>query len=188
MVGGCAANIVRQRLRSGWPPAAWWGMQIAHLGLAVTVLGVAVVKNHEQERDVRMAPGDTTHVGGYTFRFVGVHDLVGPNYRATQGEIVLERDGQVLRTLHPEKRTFASSEMPVTETAIDSNPLRDLYVSLGEPLDDGAWAIRVYFKPFVTWIWAGALMMALGGVCAAADRRYRALARRAQASLRGAAA
>jgi cytochrome c-type biogenesis protein CcmF len=161
------------RLKTGFPPAAYWGMQLAHLGLAVCILGVAVVKHHETERDVRMAPGDTTSVGGYVFRFVGVHVVEGPNYRAAQGEVALEKDGKTIRVLHPEKRNYFSSAMPMTETAIESNPWRDLYVSLGEPLDDNAWAVRVYYKPFVIWIWGGALLMALGGIVAACDRRYR---------------
>jgi cytochrome c-type biogenesis protein CcmF len=181
-----AAATVQQvvkRLRSGNPPASYWGMHLAHLGLAVTVLGVSVVKNHETERDVRMAVGDTTHVGGYAFRFAGVTQVQGPNYRATQGEIVIEKDGQAVRTLHPQKRNYFSSTMPMTETAIDTGVFRDLYVSLGEPLDNGAWAVRVYYKPFVDWIWAGALLMVVGGAVTLADRRYRVLARSARPAL-----
>jgi cytochrome c-type biogenesis protein CcmF len=179
---------IRQRLRSGMPPASYWGMQLAHLGLAVSVLGVAVVKNHETERDIRMAPGDTTHIAGYTFRFVGVKEVPGPNYRAAQGEIELEKDGAAIRTLHPEKRTYFSSTMPMTNTAIDSTLFRDLYVSLGEPLDGNAWAVRVYYKPFVVWIWLGAVLMALGGTTAAADKRYRMVKKRASAAIEGVAA
>ncbi len=170
---------LRARLRSGNPPAAYWGMQLAHVGLAVSILGVAMVKNYQVEKDVRMAPGDVVQVGGYTVQFDGVNEVLGPNYRAERGALALSRDGKVFRVLHPEKRNYFSSAMPMTETSIDTGPLRDIYVSLGEPLDRGAWAVRVYYKPFVIWIWAGALLMALGGATAAADRRYRLLRRKA---------
>ena len=170
---------LRQRLRSGWPPRAYWGMQLAHMGIAVFVVGVTMVKGYEVEKDVRMAVGDTVEVGGHQFRLLGIDPVKGPNYEAQRGRFELSRDGQVLNTLEPEKRQYAMSAMPMTETAIDSNPARDVYVSLGEPLEDGrAWAVRVYYKPFVTWIWAGCLLMAMGGGFAAADRRYR-LRRRA---------
>ncbi|WP_341677471.1 heme lyase CcmF/NrfE family subunit [Niveibacterium sp. SC-1] len=179
---------LRERLRSGMPPAGYWGMQIAHIGLAICILGVAVVKHHETERDLRMAPGETTQVGGYTFRFVGVNEVVGPNYRAAQGEVALEKDGKLVRTLRPEKRAYFSSTMPMTETAIDSGLFRDLYVSLGEPLDGNAWAVRVYYKPFVVWIWLGALTMGIGGFVAACDRRYRIARKAAVPVLQGARA
>jgi cytochrome c-type biogenesis protein CcmF len=179
---------LRERLKGGLPSAAYWGMLIAHLGLAVSILGVAIVKHHETERDVRMEPGDTTQVGGYTFRFMGVREVPGPNYRAAQGEMQIEKDGQVLRVLHPEKRAYFSSGQPMTETAIDTGLFRDLYVSLGEPLDGKAWAVRVYYKPFVLWIWLGALIMAVGGITAACDRRYRLAKQRNTVALQGAQA
>ena len=120
--------------------------------------------------------GDTVSVGGYTFRLTGIRAESGPNYNADVGEVQLIRDGKFLRTLHPEKRTYFSSTMPMTEAAIDTNLTRDVYVSLGERLEGGdnpAWAMRVYHKPFITWIWGGCLLMALGGAMAALDRRYR---------------
>ena len=123
-----------------------------------------------------MAVGDTVSVGGYTFKLTGISEAKGPNYRADVGDVELIRDGKVLRTLHPEKRTYFSSTMPMTEAAIDTSLTRDVYVSLGERLSgDGApaWAMRVYYKPFVSWIWGGAVLMALGGGLAALDRRYR---------------
>jgi len=165
---------LRRHLVAGRPSASVWGMSLAHLGLAVFVVGVTLVKGYEVEKDVRMAPGDTVDVGGYQFRFLGIEPAQGPNYEAQRGRFELSHQGQVLRTLVPEKRHYFSSPMPMTETAIDTGFTRDVYVSLGEPLDDsGAWTVRVYFKPFVDWIWAGCLLMALGGACAAADRRYR---------------
>jgi len=179
------ASMVLQlvsRLRTGRPPAAYWGMQIAHFGLAVSILGVAFVKHYEAERDVRMAPGDTTVVGGHSFKLIGVSERQGPNFIAMVGEVELSRDGKFIRTLRPEKRQYSTSGMPMTETAIDTGFFRDLYVSLGEPLDGGAWAVRVYYKPLVDWIWGGALLMALGGILAASDRRYRLRKREALAA------
>ena len=156
-------------------------MQLAHLGVAVFVVGVTMVKGYEQEKDVRMEVGDTVTVAGYTFTFKGVEQRRGPNYLALAGEVELSRDGRMLRTLYPEKRNYASSSMPMTEAAIDSGFLRDVYVSLGEPIDRqnvaGAWAVRVYYKPFVDWIWGGCGLMALGGLLAMLDRRYRVRAR-----------
>ncbi len=157
-------------------PLSYWGMHVAHIGIAVCVIGITMVKGYETEKDVRMAIGDTVSVGGYTFQLTGMGEKSGPNYNANVGTVDLMRDGKVLKTLHPEKRTYFSSTMPMTEAAIDSGLTRDVYVSLGEKLEDGpspAWAMRVYHKPFVTWIWVGCLIMALGGGMAALDRRYR---------------
>ena len=174
---------VRKRLRSGMPPGGYWGMQLAHLGLAVSILGVALVSHYEAERGLRMQPGDYTRLAGYTLRFEGVKTLPGPDYTAQQGVFELSRNGKQLAVLRPEKRDYFSSSMEMTDTAIDTGPLRDVYVSLGARLPGGAWAVRVYYKPFVIWIWCGALLMALGGVAAAADRRYRSLGRRAARAL-----
>ena len=170
-----SAFQIRTRLKSGWPPRAYWGMHLAHIGIAVFVVGVTLVKGYEVERDVRMAVGDTVTLGGYTVRLKGVKQVPGPNYMAQRGDIELSKNGEVLRTLNPEKRSYFSSQMPMTETAIDSGFTRDLYVSLGEPLDaqGSAWSVRVYYKPFIVWIWGGCLLMALGGGLAASDKRYR---------------
>jgi cytochrome c-type biogenesis protein CcmF len=170
-----SAFQIRERLRSGWPPRAYWGMHIAHIGMAVFVVGVTMVKGYEVEKDVRMAVGDTVEMGGYTFRLDGVRQVEGPNYTAARGDVALIKDKVELRHLHPEKRNYFSSQMPMTETAIDTGFTRDLYVSLGEALDTEGrvWSVRVYYKPFVMWIWSGCLLMALGGGIAAADRRYR---------------
>jgi cytochrome c-type biogenesis protein CcmF len=170
-----SAFQIRERIKSGWPPRSFWGMHLAHVGMAVFVIGVTLVKGYEVEKDVRMAIGDTVEMGGYTVRLRGVQQVPGPNYIAQRGDIELLKDGRSLRAMHPEKRNYFSSQMPMTETAIDSGLTRDLYVSLGEPLDrqGSAWSVRVYYKPFVTWIWGGCLLMALGGGLAAADRRYR---------------
>jgi cytochrome c-type biogenesis protein CcmF len=165
---------IMDRMKSGKPAAAFWGMQIAHLGIAVFVIGVALVGGYQEEKDVRMEPGDTVKVGGYDFRLIGVKMAPGPNYRASVGTVELSKDGKLLKTMHPEKRQYFSSQMPMTEAAIDAGFTRDVYVSLGEPLDkSGAWSVRVYYKPFVDWIWGGCLLMGLGGLVAMLDRRYR---------------
>jgi cytochrome c-type biogenesis protein CcmF len=163
-------------------PRSYYGMQLAHLGIAVFVIGVTVVKGYETERDVRMGVGDTVEVGGYQFRFDGISEAEGPNYHAYRGHMVIKKGDRVVTELNPEKRSYNSSGMPMTEAAIDPGLFRDLYVSLGEPIpdSDGAWAVRVYYKPFVDWIWAGCLLMALGGIFAISDRRYRIHAKKAK--------
>jgi cytochrome c-type biogenesis protein CcmF len=157
-------------------PISFWGMHVAHIGVAIFVVGVTMVKGYETEKDVRMTVGDTVEVGGYTFRLTGIEEVPGPNYTADRGAVELIKGDRVLRVLHPEKRTYFSSTMPMTEAAIDTGATRDVYVSLGEKLEgDGkpAWAMRVYHKPFIVWIWFGCLFMALGGGMAALDKRYR---------------
>ncbi|MGE4241092.1 heme lyase CcmF/NrfE family subunit [Ramlibacter sp.] len=176
-VGGSTVLQVIQRLRVGRPPIGWWAMQLGHFGVAVFVVGVTMVGGWQQEKDVRMEPGSTVTVGGYEFRFLGVKEVRGPNYAAQRGEFELLKDGKVLRKLRPEKRRYDSSEMPMTEAAIDTGFTRDVYVSLGEPLEGSAWAVRVYHKPFVDWIWGGCVLMALGGLCAVLERRVRVRAR-----------
>jgi len=179
-VAGSTLQQVVPRLKAGWPPAAFWGMQLAHLGIAVFIVGITLVGGYQEEKDVRMEPGDTVTVGGHQFKFLGVHEAPGPNYVAERGEFEVSRGGKLLR-LNPEKRNYFSSSMPMTEAAINAGLSGDLYVSLGEPLQGQAWAVRVYYKPFVDWIWGGCLLMVLGGLCALSDRRYR-LAKRAAAA------
>ncbi len=160
-------------------PGGWWGMWLAHLGLAVTIVGITLVKGFEQNADLKMAPGQTANLAGYTFRFEGAFAHSGPNYDAARGRIEVTRDGRRIALMEPEKRMYRVSQMPMTEAAIDSGFTRDVYVSMGEPLPEGnAWIVRIFYKPYVNWIWFGALIMALGGVLAAADRRYRKLAQR----------
>jgi len=166
------------RLRS--TPRANYGMLLAHFGVAVFVVGVTLVKGYESEKDVRMEPGDTVDLGGYTFRFDGVLDVTGPNYVAARAQIPVTRNGNLVTTLYPEKRIYRVQNMPMTEAAIDPGFTRDLYVSLGDAVSDTAWVVRVHHKPFVDWIWGGCLLMALGGALAASDRRYRLAARRPQ--------
>jgi cytochrome c-type biogenesis protein CcmF len=159
------------RLRN--TPRAHYGMLLAHFGVAVFVVGVTLVKGYESEKDVRMEPGDTTEIGGYTFRFDGARDVQGPNYVAARATIKVTKNGQPVVTLYPEKRIYTVQNMPMTEAAIDPGFTRDLYVSLGDSVSGSAWVVRVQHKPFIDWIWGGCLLMALGGALAASDRRYR---------------
>ena len=159
---------------------SYYGMWTAHVGIAMFIVGVTMVSIHGSETDVRMSPGDVHEDSGYRFQFNGVQAVPGPNYMAQQGEFIVYKDERQIAVLYPEKRSYFSGGMPMTEAAINAGFLRDLYVSLGEPVGtNGDWALRVYYKPFVRWIWLGAILMALGGLLAMADRRYRTLRRSA---------
>jgi cytochrome c-type biogenesis protein CcmF len=157
---------------------SYYGMQLAHVGVAVFILGVTLVTGFQAEQDVKMQTGDMVSVGGYDFRLKGIKEVDGPNYRAVRGEIEISRGGQALRTMYPEKRSYVASGNAMTETAIDTGIFRDLYISLGEPVGSNAWSVRVHYKPFVSWIWGGAVLMALGGGLAVSDRRYALAARK----------
>ncbi|QOJ23726.1 MAG: heme lyase CcmF/NrfE family subunit [Gammaproteobacteria bacterium] len=152
---------------------SYYGMHCAHLGVAVFIIGVTLVNGYETEKDVRMEVGSKVTVGGYTFQFNGTRNDVGPNYKAVIGDIAVSKDGQFVRNMYPEKRTYNASGMAMTEAAIDTGFFRDLYIALGEPLTNGAWVVRAYHKPFVDWIWMGCLLMAFGGITSITDRRYR---------------
>jgi cytochrome c-type biogenesis protein CcmF len=156
---------------------AYYGMLLAHVGVAVFVTGVTIVMGYQSEKDVRMEPGDTVELAGYTFRFGGVREVNGPNYLAARATVEVTRDGKPVTMLYPEKRRYLVQDNPMTEAAIDSGFTRDLYVSLGDALEGNTWLVSVYHKPFVNWIWGGCLLMALGGLLAALDRRYRVAAR-----------
>ena len=167
------------RIRTGTKiNSAFAGMLLAHAGIGVFILGVTLVKSYEAERDVRLAPGETTELGGYLFKFEGASDVAGPNYQAARGVFLVTKDGQPVARMQPEKRIYRVQKNAMTEAAINSGVTRDLYVSLGEPAGNGAWTARLQVKPFVDWIWGGCLLMALGGLLAAADRRYRVAVRR----------
>jgi cytochrome c-type biogenesis protein CcmF len=157
---------------------SYYGMQLAHLGVAVFILGVTMVTGYQLEQDVRMKPGDTVSAGGYEFKFNGTTEITGPNYIAARAEVVVSRNGTEIERMYPEKRNYNASGNVMTETAIDSGIFRDLYISLGERVTGGAWSVRVYYKPLVGWIWGGALLMALGGGLAVSDRRYALAARK----------
>jgi cytochrome c-type biogenesis protein CcmF len=154
-------------------PRGYYGMLLAHFGVAVFIVGVTLVNGYETEKDVRMAPGNTVSIGGYTMRLERLEDTTGPNYTSVKGVVTVLKDGRERGVMYPEKRFYTVQQMPMTEAAIDTGFTRDLYVSLGEPVDGGAWIVRVYHKPFVDWIWGGAFLMAIGGLLAVSDRRYR---------------
>jgi cytochrome c-type biogenesis protein CcmF len=182
-----------QNRRSLWQglrsvPRGYYGMTVGHLGLAVFVVGITLTSLYSMEKDVRLAPGETFEMAGYSFSFQGVREFEGPNYTASEGVVDVTRDGEPVASMFPEKRVYRVQTNPMTEAAIDAGLTRDLFVALGEPLDNGAWALRLYHKPFIRWIWLGALIMAIGGLIASTDRRYRQLARRtAPSESRGAA-
>ncbi len=160
---------------------AHMGMLLAHTGMAVTVLGVCLTSQFSEEKDMRIVPGDVVTLGSVDVRFNGHGSKQGPNYIAQYGDFTLLKDGKEFATLKPEKRQYQVQKNVMTEAAIDPGLWRDIYIALGEQLDDDAWAVRLHYKPFVRWMWLGALMMALGGVVAVADPRYRARRVRAPA-------
>ncbi|MDX1811324.1 MAG: cytochrome c-type biogenesis CcmF C-terminal domain-containing protein, partial [Gammaproteobacteria bacterium] len=157
---------------------SYWGMQLGHLGVAVFIIGVTFVNGYQEEKDVRMDIGDTVEVGGYTFRFDGVTSEKGPNYESQMGRVLVSHDGKDIGIMYPEKRYYNVQQQVMTEAAISTGFFRDLYVSLGEPVGRGGWSVRVYNKPFVDWIWAGCVIMGLGGFLAISDKRYRIASRK----------
>ena len=159
-------------------PRGYWGMVLGHIGLAVFVIGVSMTSTYSTEKDIRLAPGETYRMGDYSFEFKGVSSVPGPNYTAYEGDVIARYKDKEIAELRPQKRTYLVQKMPMTEAAIDAGLFRDLYVALGEDLGKNAWSLRIYHKPFVRWLWLGALIMAFGGLMSATDRRYRALARR----------
>ena len=163
---GVIKNLVAQ-------PASYYGMFLAHIGVAVFIIGVTGVRGFESEKDVRMAIGSSIEAGGYNFQFLGVQAIEGPNYQAIRGVFDVSKGGTTVARMEPEKRVYTASQMPMTEAAIDPGLTRDLYVSLGEPINANEWTVRIHIKPFVDWIWGGCLFMALGGFLAITDRRYR---------------
>ena len=160
--------------RIGSIPASFYGMTVAHLGIAVFVIGITYTSIYSIEKDVRMEPGDKLDMSGYIFEFHGVSVTEGPNYLAKQGSLTVTYKGEQVAKLEPQKREYRVQKMPMTEAAIDAGLFRDLFVAIGEPLDNqGAWSLRVYYKSFIRWIWLGAIFMGLGGLIAASDKRYR---------------
>jgi len=152
---------------------SYYGMQIAHLGLVITVIGVTLTSTYSVEKDVRLGMNDKVDVGTYQFEWLGVRQYNGANFESVQAKVAVLKNGQVIEHLYPEKRLYVVQNRSMTEAAIDGRLLRDVYVAIGEPLDNNQWAVRVYYKPFVRWLWLGALVMALGGGVAMTDRRYR---------------
>jgi cytochrome c-type biogenesis protein CcmF len=179
---GLYARVAGRGGRWHWAstPRAFYGMTLAHFGMGMFIVGVTMTTAYSVEKDVRVVPGDVYELAGLQFYFDGVDAVRGPNYTAQRGSVRVVDDGRPIASLATEKRTYSVQGNPMTEAGIDAGFTRDLYVSLGEPLGaDGAWALRIYYKPFIRWIWLGGLLMALGGVLAATDRRYRLSRRRA---------
>ena len=181
-VVGSQALDLWLRVRGGrtWPPLAYWGMTLGHLGFAGALLGVALTSQLSVEKDLRMTPGEQIEIGTRQFEFIDIEQVRGPNYVAQRATFVIT-EGERRIVMQPEKRSYLASRNVMTEAAIDAGVTRDLYVSLGEPIGDGGWAVRLQIKPFVRWIWLGGVLMALGGGLAVLDGRYRRLRRRLDA-------
>jgi cytochrome c-type biogenesis protein CcmF len=167
-----AKGFSLERLRS--VPSGFYGMTLAHAGMAVFVIGITLTSAYSVEKDVRMAPGESLDMSGYVFRFHGVKQTQGPNYVADQAFVTVDHQDERVAEMEPQKRIYQVQKMPMTEAAIDAGLFRDLFVAIGEPLgNQGAWSLRIYYKSFIRWIWLGAIFMAAGGLLAALDRRYR---------------
>ena len=170
-------------------PRGFYGMTLGHLGVAVFIVGITLTSLYSIEKDIRLAPGETYDLGGYRFQFDGVQQLNGPNYSGHSGRLTVTRDGELVNIMEPEKRIYFVQRQPMTEAAIDVGLTRDLFVALGEQVDaQGGWAVRLYVKPYIRWIWLGALIMSIGGLIAATDRRYRLALRQAARLPKGSAA
>jgi len=155
-------------------PRAIYGMHIAHIGIAVFTIGVTLTSAYSTEKDVMLTPGESYSLAGYDFKFAGSNRIVGPNYQGDRGHVTVTQDGNFIAKMEPEKRIYTVQRSPMTEAAIDAGITRDLFVAMGEPRGkDGGWALRLYHKPFIRWIWLGALIMSFGGLLAATDKRYR---------------
>jgi cytochrome c-type biogenesis protein CcmF len=132
-----------------------------------------MVMSFSVEKDLRLEPGQSYEMSGYEFRFLGTRKVQGPNYVADEGRLEVRRNGEVITELNPQKRVYTAQNNPMTEAAIDDGFFRDLYAAMGEQLENGAWSMRLYYKPMIRWIWLGCLMMTFGGVLAISDKRYR---------------
>jgi cytochrome c-type biogenesis protein CcmF len=150
-----------------------WGMIVAHLGIAVSVVGATMVSNYSIEKSVRMGPGVSYELAGYTFKFIEIKNVIGPNYTAQQGQIEIYQDDEYISLLKPDRRQYTVRTMDMTEAGIDWGIFRDLYVTMGDPINDTEFAVRLNYKPFVRWLWFGAIFMMIGGLLAASDKRYR---------------
>jgi cytochrome c-type biogenesis protein CcmF len=173
-VGFAALVEPVERLRKGHSLSAGvLGMSVAHFGLAMFVLGATTVESFKQERDLSLRPGQSTEVAGFTFAMNSLRDVEGPNYQAVESEVVISRNDKQIAKLYPQKRVYRVQKNAMTEAGIDGGWNRDLFVAMGEPLGDGAWSLRLQYKPMVRFIWLGALVIAIGGLIAVCDRRYR---------------
>ena len=154
-------------------PAAFIGMSLAHAGFACVIIGISITSQFSTEVHARMGVDDTVDMSGYTFRLESLEEVTGPNFSATEGVFTVKKGDELITTISSQKRYYPVVGTSMTEAGIDGNLLRDLYISLGEVLDSDDWSVRLYYRPFVRWLWLGAIMMMLGGIIAASDRRYR---------------
>jgi cytochrome c-type biogenesis protein CcmF len=154
---------------------SYWGMQLAHFGFVMTMAGACLTSIYSIERSVLLLPGQSADLGNYTFAFEGTQPVQGPNYIADEATIRVIREGVYLRDLYPQKRLYVASGTPTTQMGIDGRFMRDLFITLGEPRENGGWSMTLYVKPFVRWIWIGTLFIAFGGIIAVTDKRYRRL-------------
>jgi cytochrome c-type biogenesis protein CcmF len=199
LAGWVALGVVKdlwRRIATGVDGGLTWrrltpsflGMTLAHLGFAAVVLGAVVVTQENEERDLRMAVGDVETLGAYRFELMSLGQQAGPNYLADQAVFEVRRDQELIAVLVPEKRRYFASGQIMTEAAIDARLWRDLYIALGEPIGEQAWAVRLQYKPMVRWLWLGALMIGLGALVTAFDRRYRSQRSNVPAAQQGVAA
>jgi cytochrome c-type biogenesis protein CcmF len=175
--GGTSISSGLRRL-----PTSYWGMQLAHMGFACAVLGVVLTSQYNVERDLKMSPGESQDIAGYHFEFISIEQVRGPNFVADGANFEVTYAGERVASLQAQKRRYLASGQVMTEAAIDAGFFRDIFIAMGEPLGAGGWAIRLHYKPFVRWIWGGAVLMALGGFLTVADRRYRRVRSRAAAT------
>ncbi len=152
---------------------SYYAMTLAHIGVGITIVGIALVTIYSDARDLRMDTGDSATMSNYTFVFKGIDKVQGPNYVSDRGTFEVYKNGKPYSIMQPEKRRYLAQQSIMTEAAIDAGFTRDLYIALGEPLPGTAWAVRIQHKPFIRWIWLGAIFMAAGGLLAASDKRYR---------------
>jgi cytochrome c-type biogenesis protein CcmF len=180
--GGSGELNFIERLKA--PSRGFYGMHLAHIGVAVFVAGITVVTSYQTEKDVKMQIGESVSAGGYEFRLDNISELQGPNYQAVRADMRVTKAGTFVTMLYPEKRAFTAAQNVTSETAIDRSIFRDLYLSLGDKTEGGGWTVRVYHKPLINWIWLGALLMAIGGAFAITDRRYALQARKERETIK----
>jgi len=182
LIFGALAFVLRQKRQTSFGlTRGQWGMSLAHLGVGVFVIGVAMVESTTFERDLRVEPGQTIEAAGYQFRLNEVVTVKGPNWSAEEARVTVLKNGRELLEMTPQKRRFYRSGQVMSEIALQPGVFRDLYVAMGEPIGTGgAWGLRIHIKPFVRWIWGGAVLMLIGGLLAATDRRYRQPARQTE--------
>lgn len=159
-------------------PLSFHGMSLAHIGIAVFAIGAGMVSTFSIEKDVRMSPGDDYEMNEYRIHLDKVQQTPGPNYQASEGIVRVFKNNKEVAVLKPQKRIYNVRNMPMTEAGIDAGFMRDIYVALGEPLGDGSWSMRIYYKPFIRWVWLGPILMGIGGLLAASDKRYRMASKR----------